>query len=195
MRKRTYLFTVLMILFLTSTMVLAGNKKVVEIEEVFYHKIIKGDTLCSLSRNYKVNLADLYLLNKLKKDSVLSVGDYIMIPIYKLRPVYWAKASWYGDPHKKLDNFHGKKMANGQPMNTYELVAAHKEYPLGTVLRVTNPQNNKTIIVRVVDRGPYVKGRELDLSWAAAYKLSFLKKGTGYVHIVPVKVNYHASLR
>jgi rare lipoprotein A len=103
-------------------------------------------------------------------------------------PKYWVKASWYGDPAKKRDNFHGKTMANGKIMNTYDKIAAHKEYPLGTVLRVTDPETRRSVIVKVQDRGPFDGDREIDLSYAAAKKLGLIEKGVGYLHIVPVNV-------
>ncbi|MDQ6961887.1 MAG: septal ring lytic transglycosylase RlpA family protein [Mariprofundaceae bacterium] len=86
-------------------------------------------------------------------------------------------ASWYG---KK---FHGHKTANGEIYNMHALTAAHKTLPLPTMLRVTNRENGRQIIVRVNDRGPFVKGRLIDLSYAAAKKLGFLHQGTAKVKI------------
>jgi len=71
------------------------------------------------------------------------------------------EASWYGP------GFHGRKTANGERFDTYELTAAHKTLPFGTILRVTNLENNLFIVVRVNDRGPYIRGRIIDLSRAA----------------------------
>lgn len=101
-------------------------------------------------------------------------------------PKYWVKASWYGDPAKIRDNFHGKTMANGKKMNTYNKIAAHKDYPLGTVLRVTDPETRRSVIVKVQDRGPFDGDREIDLSYAAAKKLGLIEKGVGYLHITPL---------
>lgn len=81
-------------------------------------------------------------------------------------------ASWYGK------RFHGRKTANGERYNMHELTAAHKKLPFGTLLEVTNLTNNKRIIVRVNDRGPYAGRRVLDLSYAAAKKLDFVSNGT-----------------
>jgi len=80
--------------------------------------------------------------------------------------------SYYG---KK---FNGRKTENGEIYNMYKLTAAHKTLPFGTLLKITNLQNRKTVIVRINDRGPFVKGRNLDLSYAAAKKLNMLKTGT-----------------
>ncbi len=80
-------------------------------------------------------------------------------------------ASWYGP------KFHGRKTASGIRFNMYDLVAAHRTLPLGTVLLVKNLKNGKTVKVRIIDRGPYVKGRHLDLSYGAAKKLGMIKDG------------------
>jgi len=76
-------------------------------------------------------------------------------------------ASWYGDPNMKLDTFHGRTTANGEKYNTHAFTAAHKTLPFNTILRVTNLSNNKFITVRINDRGPYIAGRIIDLSYAS----------------------------
>ena len=76
-------------------------------------------------------------------------------------------ASWYGDPNMRLDRFHGRTTANGEKYNTYNLTAAHKKMKFGTIVKVTNLNNGKYVIVRINDRGPYIRGRIIDLSWAA----------------------------
>lgn len=81
------------------------------------------------------------------------------------------KASWYGP------GFHGRKTANGEKFNMYAMTAAHKTLKLGTRIKVTNEDNGEELIVRVNDRGPYVKGRVLDLSRGAAEKLGFEDQG------------------
>jgi rare lipoprotein A len=86
-------------------------------------------------------------------------------------------ASWYG---KK---FHGHLTSNGEIYDMYAMSAAHKNLPLPTYLKVTNTANNKSVIVRVNDRGPFHQSRIIDLSYSAAYKLDMLKTGTAPVHI------------
>jgi rare lipoprotein A len=76
-------------------------------------------------------------------------------------------ASWYGK------QFHGKSTASGEGFNMFELTAAHRQLPMGTYVKVTNLRNGKWIIVRVNDRGPYVEGRIMDLSYGAARMLNF----------------------
>ena len=86
-------------------------------------------------------------------------------------------SSWYGP------NFHGKLTANGEVYDQYGVTAAHKTLPLGTVARVTNIDNGKSIILRINDRGPYVGDRILDCSYGAAIKLGFKDLGTANVEI------------
>lgn len=71
------------------------------------------------------------------------------------------KASWYGD------KFHGKKTASGEKYNMNDHTAAHKTLPFGTMVKITNPRNGKSVIVEINDRGPFVKSRQFDLSKAA----------------------------
>ncbi len=88
-------------------------------------------------------------------------------------------ASWYGKETYRQKG--GKMTANGEKFNPGGLTAAHKHLPLPIFVRVSNLENNRSIIVRVNDRGPFVKGRIIDLSAGAAKKLGFYKKGTARV--------------
>jgi len=90
-------------------------------------------------------------------------------------------ASWYG---KK---FHGKKTASGERFNMHALTAAHRTLPFGTQVKVTNLENKKSVVVRINDRGPFVKGRIIDLSYAAARKIDMIEKGVVKVRIEVVK--------
>jgi len=89
----------------------------------------------------------------------------------------YAVASWYG---KK---FNGKLTASGKRFDMYAMTCAHKTLKFGTKLLVTNPDNNKSVIVTVNDRGPFIRGRDLDLSYGAAKKIGIVKKGVGKVKI------------
>ncbi|MCL4549542.1 MAG: septal ring lytic transglycosylase RlpA family protein [Bacteroidetes bacterium] len=80
-------------------------------------------------------------------------------------------ASWYGP------RFHGRLTANGEIYNQMALTAAHKSLPFGTVLKVTNIRNGKSVIVRINDRGPYIDGRDLDLSKGTAQALGMISRG------------------
>ncbi len=86
-------------------------------------------------------------------------------------------ASWYGE------EFHGKRTASGEVFDMNGLTAAHRTLPLGTILKVTNPQNGRSVQVKVNDRGPFVSGRLLDLSYGAANRLGIIGTGTARVTI------------
>lgn len=87
------------------------------------------------------------------------------------------KASWYGP------GFHGRKTASGENFNQHKATAAHPELPLGSKATVTNLANERSVEVEVNDRGPYVKGRKIDLSKEAARELDMLHGGTARVRI------------
>jgi len=86
-------------------------------------------------------------------------------------------ASWYGE------QFHGRQAANGQIYDMEALTAAHRTLPLGSLVRVVNLANGKDVHVRITDRGPYVNGRILDLSHAAAVALGMEKGGLSHVQV------------
>jgi len=86
-------------------------------------------------------------------------------------------ASWYGK------DFHGKRTSNGDIYDMHKLTAAHKELPLGTRVRVTNLENRRQVDVLINDRGPFVRGRIIDLSYAAAKALDMVDQGTALVRI------------
>lgn len=81
------------------------------------------------------------------------------------------------------DDFQGKKTSSGEIFNMYDLTCAHKMLPFGTKVKVTNLKNGKSVVVRVNDRGPFVKTREMDLSKAAAARLGIIKSGTAKVNL------------
>ena len=89
-------------------------------------------------------------------------------------------ASWYG---KK---FHGRKTSSQEPYDMYAMTAAHKTLPLPTYVRVRNLKNNRSIVVRVNDRGPFVDNRLIDLSYSAALKLDIVRNGTGLVEVTAI---------
>src|SRR5574337_506304 len=102
----------------------------------------------------------------------------------RLRPRAWegasgeeGLASWYGHP------YHGRRTSNGEVYNMYQLSAAHREIPLGSWVEVINLSNGRSLTVRINDRGPFVDGRIIDLSYAAASLLGVTGPG-----VVPVRV-------
>ncbi|WP_042327449.1 septal ring lytic transglycosylase RlpA family protein, partial [Paraburkholderia ginsengisoli] len=87
------------------------------------------------------------------------------------------RASWYGR------FFHGRRTANGERYDMHALTAAHRTLPLGSYVRVTNPATSRSVVVRINDRGPYARGRVIDLSAAAATALDMRHSGTASVRI------------
>ncbi len=87
------------------------------------------------------------------------------------------EASWYGT------GFHGKKTASGETFDQHDLTAAHPTLPLGTEATVTNPETGKSVEVEINDRGPYRKGRDIDLSKEAAQEIGMKKEGAAPVKI------------
>jgi len=96
-------------------------------------------------------------------------------------------ASWYGE------DFHGKKTSSGEIYDMYAESAAHKTLPLGTIVRVRNLDNNREMEIRINDRGPFVTGRVIDLSYACASKLGVLGPGTAPVELIAVGTTALAS--
>ena len=87
------------------------------------------------------------------------------------------RASWYGR------FFHGRRTANGERYDMHAMTAAHRTLPLGSYVRVTNPATSRSVVVRINDRGPYARGRVIDLSMAAAAALDMRHSGTARVQI------------
>lgn len=86
-------------------------------------------------------------------------------------------ASWYGT------KFHGRRTSSGEPYDVYAMTAAHKSLPIPCYAKVTNLRNGRSVVVRINDRGPFIEGRIIDLSYAAARKLGIVASGTGLVEV------------
>ena len=91
-------------------------------------------------------------------------------------------ASWYGT------KFHGRRTSSGETYDMYAMTAAHKSLPLPTYVKVTNLSNDKFIVVKVNDRGPFHENRIIDLSYTAAIKLDIIQKGTGLVEVKAIDI-------
>lgn len=90
-------------------------------------------------------------------------------------------ASYYGK------GFHGRRTASGEVYNQYAMTCAHKTLPFQTLLKVTNPKNGKNVIVRVTDRGPFKRGRDIDLSYGAAKEIGMIAAGVMKVEVVKLQ--------
>jgi rare lipoprotein A len=98
-------------------------------------------------------------------------------------------ASWYGK------RYHGRKTSSGETYDMYAMTGAHTTLPLPSYVRVTNVENGRSVIVRINDRGPFHNNRVIDLSYAAAYKLRLVEKGSGMVEVEAIDVNNSAMLK
>ncbi|HEX4077092.1 MAG TPA: septal ring lytic transglycosylase RlpA family protein [Candidatus Acidoferrales bacterium] len=96
--------------------------------------------------------------------------------------VWECTTSWYGE------DFDGLPTATGETYDMYGQTAAHPTLPLGSIVRVVNPRNHRSEVVRINDRGPYVEGRELDVSYQVARELGFDQRGTAKVRLELLKV-------
>lgn len=112
------------------------------------------------------------------------------IPMTEYRP-YKERgiASWYGK------RYHGRKTSSGETYDMYGMTGAHTILPLPSYVRVTNVENGRSVIVRINDRGPFHSDRLIDLSYAAAYKLRLVEKGSGMVEVEAIDVNNSAMLK
>ena len=90
-------------------------------------------------------------------------------------------ASWYGRAH------HGRRTASGQRFDMHGLTAAHRRLPLGSKVRVTNRNNGKSVLLTITDRGPFVPGRVVDVSYGAAKELNFVGAGLAPVRVTAVE--------
>lgn len=95
----------------------------------------------------------------------------------KIKRIETGNASWYGK------QFLGRKTASGERFVKHKLTAAHKTLPLGSVVKITNTTTNEEVIVRINDRGPYTKGRIIDLSPAAAKQIGVMSKGVAHIKL------------
>ena len=113
---------------------------------------------------------------KIKYLIIALLTTFFMIPCCAQKHQH-GKASYYS---KRAT---GARSASGQKIHHDSLTCAHRYYPFGTMLKVTNLRNDKSVIVKVIDRGPYGRGRIIDLSWAAAKEIGMIAQGVGTVKV------------
>lgn len=143
--------------------------------EVDYDKFYKD------TNNSKINNSKQMHKYTMRPYSVFGITYYPFIA--NIGDDFEGIASWYGP------DFHSKKTSNGEIYNMYDMTAAHKTLPMNTVVKVNNLENGKSIIVRINDRGPFVKGRIIDLSNKAAHEIDMVRKGTSKVKITVLGYN------
>lgn len=139
------------------------------------HTVKAGDTVWELAvKVYKVDPEEILRLNNISDPRALQIGAVLRIPgKIESRASEAVVASWYGAEH------HGRPMANGDPYDMYAPTIAHKDLPLGTRVLLGNPATGETATATVTDRGPYIAGRDVDLSYHLAQRLSLERQGVG----------------
>lgn len=143
------------------------------------HVLQKGETIWGLARKkYRVDPAELVRLNKISNPNKLRIGQEIRIPTGETAPATTDSsenvvASWYGKSH------HGLTMANGARFNMNGATIAHRDIPLGTAVELENPETGEKVQAVVTDRGPFIEGRDVDLSYGLAKRLSLVRQGVG----------------
>ena len=165
------------LLLLTSTAMLSGcfMSTNLQVASHLFKKARGQGSVCNASQEGHLKVGNPYRINGVKYYPKKSSYSYAEEGI----------ASWYGA------DFHGKDTANGECYDMYAMTAAHKTLPLPTTVRVTNLENGRSVILRVNDRGPYAKGRIIDLSYAAARALKLDKQGVGPVRVEAIGGPHH----
>ncbi len=133
---------------------------------VFLTAIIVSEVTCSPAPKYRAKRSGKQRTTR----SVSTSGAYQI-----------GEASYYAD------KFHGRMTANGETFDMYAITAAHRKLPFGTKVRVTNLVNGMNVVVRINDRGPFVKGRIIDLSYGAAKKIGLVQSGVTKVKLEILK--------
>lgn len=156
----------------------AGNSQGQEIPaaaKMRTHTLKAGETVWDLAtKTYHVNPEDILKANNINDPSTLQIGKTLSIPQAPEKSEKESVvASWYGRYH------HGLTMANGEPFDMFAPTIAHKDIPLGTKVLLENPETGQKATATVTDRGPYVQGRDVDLSYKLAQRLSLDKQGVG----------------
>ena len=162
--KSSHLKNSLFPIFILNVFLFTGCSQKSSDYDVDFNKFYKD------TRNSKINNSREMHRATLRPYSVFGIKYYPSIP--KIGDKFDGIASWYGP------DFHSKKTSNGETYNMYDMTAAHKTLPMNTVVRVDNLENGKSIVVRINDRGPFVKGRIIDLSNKAAHEIDMYRQGT-----------------
>ena len=143
-------------------------------ESSITHTIKAGETLWDLAVNtYHVHVKDIMKANAISDPKSLQIGQKITINLPQSTGEEPVVASWYGQA------FHGRPMANGDIYDMHAATIAHKEMPLGTKVELKNTETGEMVRAVVTDRGPYIQGRDVDLSYGLAQKLSLVERGIG----------------
>ena len=142
--------------------------------DVIEHTLKSGETVWGLAvKKYHVHIEDIMADNGISDPRSLQIGQKLKIRLPESTGEEPVVASWYGSA------FHGKPMANGDIYDMNAATIAHKEMPLGTRVELKNTKTGESVLAVVTDRGPYIEGRDVDLSYGLAKKLSLVEQGVG----------------
>ncbi len=141
------------------------------------------------NRENFLRITSSYLLVMLSLISCTSNGKIVSPDVIKTakEPIAVGDIQ-YGVSSYYAEKFHGKRTANGEIYDMYGVSGAHQTLPLNSVVKVTNLENNKELIIRINDRGPFIKDRIFDCSYGAAVKLEFISKGTAIVKVEVLEI-------
>lgn len=141
---------------------------------VIEHTLQAGETIWELAvKKYHVHVKDIIADNSISDPKTLQVGQKLNIRLPESIEAQPVVASWYGK------DYHGKPMANGDIYDMNAATIAHKELPFGTTVELENTATGEMVQAVVTDRGPYIEGRDVDLSYGLARKLSLVEQGVG----------------
>jgi len=143
-------------------------------ERVFEYIVQPGDTLWKIGMT--IFQEDPYKIareNGIANPNLIHPGQRLVIRKSPPPGPQMVVASWYGK------QYHNKPTASGERFDMYQNTLAHKTLPLGTTVRLTNPQNGRMTVARINDRGPFIAGRDIDLSYGLARQLDLVEKGVG----------------
>jgi rare lipoprotein A len=148
------------------------QRSAVQPDKLTQYIVRPGDTVWNLAiKQFHVNPQDLIRDNDIDDPNNLEVGRKLEIRQLGPQPPSEVVASWYGE------NYHGRAMANGDIYDMYANTIAHKDLPLGTRVELKNPRTGQTAQAVITDRGPYIEGRDIDLSYGLASQLSLVENG------------------
>lgn len=156
----------------TKTVTVPATQTANQSDDFIEYTVQPGDTLWALAvRQFHVNPGDLIQDNNITNPDLLQVGQKLEIRQSGPQPPSEVVASWYGQ------DYHGRAMANGDTYDMYANTIAHKDLPLGTKVELKNPRTGQMASAVITDRGPYIEGRDIDLSYGLASQLSLVEPG------------------
>lgn len=137
----------------------------------------------AIMRGSKIGFESGYIVGQLERPTVTESGPYIESAIDEIRTLYQGAsviASWYGSP------YHGRRAADGSIYNMNEHTVAHRTAPLGVFVILENRDNGKYAVAKITDRGPYINGRTLDVSFRLAQELGMVEQGLAVLRMTVV---------